>query len=188
MNSVLSQIQKIDFHKISKEKLFGDFKRASEIIFPSLSENEKVLWYEDFNHYLNNKGRIYVHNTFAGGIIFLREPETISEIRIEFDSDKNEALASVEYASENRNSRNGKYKPEVGKVEKQKWNMLGIFPNFNKHKRNIKIILMAIIGKIVKRICEYYKVNSWFMEFEKEFEVQLFLDGKRKLKYEVEIK
>jgi len=186
MNFVLSQIEEINFHKLSKEKLSEDFKRASGIIFPDLMENERILLNEDFDHYVNKKGRVYVHNTFAGGIIFLREPEIITEIRIEFDSDKNEALASVEYGSENRNSRNVKYKPNAGKIEKQKWNMLGVFPNFNKHERNIKIILMAIIGKIVKQICEYYKVDSWFMEFEKEFEVQLFLDGKRELKYEVE--
>lgn len=187
MNSILSQIEELDFHKLSREKLSKDFKIASGIIFPDLTENERVLLNEDFEYYLNNKGRVYVHNTFAGGIIFIREPEVITEIRIEFDSNKNDALASVEYDSENRNSRNVKYKPNAGKIEKQKWNMLGIFPNFNKHKNDIKIILMAIIGKIVKQICEYYKADSWFMEFEKEFEIKLYLDGKKELKYKVEI-
>lgn len=187
MESILSQIEEIDFHKLSEEKLSEGFKRASAIIFPWLVEEEKILLQEDFNFYLNNKGRFYVHNTFAGGIIFLREPEIIEEIKIEFDSKQNEAWASVEYDSEERNSRNVKYKPEAGKIEKFKWNMQGIFPNFDKHKKDIKIILIAIIGKIVKHICEDLRTNSWFMKFEKEFEIKLFLDGDLELKYGVEI-
>lgn len=187
MESVLSQIEEIDFHRLSKDKLSKNFKKASAIIFPWLEEEEKILLQEDFSFYLEHKGRFYVHNTFAGGIIFLREPEIIEEIKIEFNSTQNNALASVEYGSEERNSRNVKYKPDAGKIEKFKWNMQGIFPNFEKYRKAIKIILMGIIGKIVKHICEYYKTNSWFMEFEKEFEVKLFLDGDLELKYDVEI-
>lgn len=187
MKSVLSQIEEIDFHKSSKEKLSKDFKRASAIIFPWLIEDEKILLQNDFNFYLEHKGRFYVYNTFAGGIIFLREPEIIEQIKIEFDSKQNEVWTSVEYGSEVRNSRNVKYKPEAGKIEKFKWNMQGIFPNFDKHKKDIKIILMGIIGKIVKHICEDLRTNSWFMKFEKEFEIKLFLDGDLELKYDVEI-
>lgn len=186
MNSILSQIEELDFDKLSREKLSDNFRSASRIVFPELKEKEKLYLNEDFEYYLNNKGRICVHNTFAGGIIFLREPEVITEIRIEFYSKTNEALVSVEYGSENRNSRNVKYKPNSGKIEQQKWNMLGIFPNFHKHERKIKIILMAIIGKIVKKTCESYNENSWFMNYVEEFELQLFLDGVRKLNYEVE--
>jgi hypothetical protein len=188
MNSMLDQIEQLDFHKLSKEKLSEDFKKVSEILYFYLLENERVLLNEDFDFYLNKKGRFYVHNTFAGGIIFLREPETIEEIRIEFYSDKKEAFASVEYASELRNSRNVKYKPNAGKVEKQKWNMSGIFPHFNKYRKNIKLVLIVIIGKIVKHICEYYNTESWFMKFKEEFQLNLFLDGNKEIEYEVGIK
>ncbi|WP_394747649.1 hypothetical protein [Spongiimicrobium salis] len=187
MNVPLDQIQELDFHRLSKERLHADFNRVTAIVFPFLTEKEQLLLQEDFDFYLEDTGRVYVHNTFAGGIIFLREPEIIEGIKIEFNSTRNEAWASVEYASELRNSRNVKYKPDAGKIEKVNWNMLAIFPNFTKHRRDIQVILMIIIGKIVKHICEYYKSNSWFMEFEKAFEIQLFLDGDLELEYPVEI-
>jgi hypothetical protein len=186
MRTLLENIEKIDFHKSTKKELSQYFEKASKLILPYLNETEKLLLKLDFDSYLN-KGRFYVNNTFAGGIIFLREPETINEIRIKFNSNRDEALAIVEYASGERNPRNVKYKPNAGKVEDFKWNMIGIFPNFNKYENKIKIVLIAIIGKIVKRICEYNKKESWFMEFEKEFEIKLFLDRELELIYNVEI-
>ena len=44
---------------------------------------------------------------------------------------------------------------------------------------------MAIIGKIIKQICEDNNKNSWFMEYEQPFEILLFLDDKLELKYDV---
>jgi hypothetical protein len=186
MRTLLENIENIEFHKSSKKELTQYFEKASILILPYLNETEKSLLKEDFDSYLN-KGKFYVSKTFAGGIIFLREPEIINEIRIKFNSKLNEALAIVEYASGERNSRNVKYKPNAGKIEDFKWNMKGIFPNFNKYENKIKIVLIAIIGKIVKRICEYHKKESWFMEFEKEFEIKLFLDTELELIYNVEI-
>ena len=46
---------------------------------------------------------------------------------------------------------------------------------------------MAIIGKITKHICENLRKDSWFMEFEKSFDIELFLDGGLELIYKVEV-
>lgn len=186
MNSILNQIEQINFRDRLKEELSEDFEKAFSIIAPTLSETEKALLQDDFTFYIEDSGRFRLLNTFAGGIIFLREPETIVDIKIEFNSDNSNAVASVEYASEKRNSRNVKYKPNAGKVEMVPWNMLGIFPNYVQHKRGLKLILMAIIGRIVKRICEHNRTTSWFMKYEKEFDVKLFLDGKLELECRVE--
>ncbi|MGK0364691.1 MAG: transcription elongation factor GreA-like protein [Saprospiraceae bacterium] len=70
-----------------------------------MTEEEEILFKKDFEFYLD-RGRFVVHNTIAGGIIFLREPEIINGIKIEFNSELNAAFVAVEYASEKRNARN----------------------------------------------------------------------------------
>src|SRR5262245_34920691 len=158
METLLHQIEKINFPRTG-DNLIEGLDTAFKIISAELSQDQIISLKDDFDFY-KSKGRWWVHNTFAGGIIFLREPEVIEEIRIEFKTEENIALASVEYESENRNSRNVKYKPLAGKIESLDWNMLGVFPNFNKYKRSVKISLMMIIGKHVKSTCEHLHFNS----------------------------
>jgi hypothetical protein len=144
-------------------------------------QNHKQLIKEDFELF-KSKGRWWVHNTFSGGIIFLREPETIEGIKIDFNTDTNSALVEVEYGSDLRNSRNVKYKPNAGKIESAKWSMFGVFPYFDKYEREIKIALMMLIGKFVKTICEDLNQNSWFMKYEKDFDLEMFLDNELVIK------
>lgn len=185
--TLLDKINQLEFLLGEREDLLNAFNSLFEIASANLSENEKVMLRYDLDHFYHNEGRLIVLKTFAGGIIFLREPEVINKIEILFRSELNEATASVEYASEKRNARNVKYKPNAGQIESMKWNMELIFPNFNKHTKDIKVILMAVIGEITKYICESYKKNSWFMEFERPFDIELFLDGESELIYKVEI-
>jgi hypothetical protein len=186
MLTLIDKINQIEFPGRGNELLdaiYALYKIGSN----NLAENEKVMLRHDLDHFFHEKGRWLVHNTFAGGIIFLREPEVINKIEILFRSDLNEATAAVEYASEKRNARNVKYKPTAGQIESKTWGMEYIFPNFNKHSKDIKVILMVIIGKITKHICESYRKDSWFMEFERPFEIELYLDDGLELVYQVEV-
>lgn len=180
MEQILNQIREINFHKLSKEKLADNFEEVLSLISSHLSKREISKLAEDFRFYIQNKGRIWVHNTFAGGIIFLREPETIEKIKIEFNSLNDKAVASVEYETENRNLRNVKYKPNAGKVESTEWDMANIFPNFKNYEVPIQEILINIIGVIVKKTCEHLNTKSWFMKYEKDFEINICLDGSLK--------
>lgn len=186
MLTVIHEINQIKFPGKGYE-LLDVLDTLYKIVSNNLAENEKVMLRHDLDYYYHEKGRWLVHKTFAGGIIFLREPEVINKIEILFHSDLNEAAAIVEYASEKRNARNVKYKPTAGQFESMTWRMEHIFPNFNKHSKDIKVILMTVIGKITKHICESYGKDSWFMQFEKSFDIELFLDGERELVYKVEI-
>lgn len=62
-----------------------------------------------------------------------------------------------------------------------------IFSKFNKHKKDIKVILMVVIGKINKYICESFRKDSWFMQYENPFDIERFLDGGLELVYHVEV-
>ncbi len=186
MDTTLHQIQQTEYGLRDKEKLAQNLQQVCELLAPVLSDEEKSLLREDLDFYLE-RGRWGVHNTFMGGIIFLREPEIIKNIRIEFDSRANKALPSVEYGSEKRNARNVKYKPDAGKIESTDWNLLGILPGFSRHRKEIQLVLMAIIGRIIQRLCEDEKKNGWFMKFEKPFDIELFLDGRLELTYHVAI-
>lgn len=184
MKILLSDIEKISL-SISGEKLFEELDMAYKLISESLKKDHHELLKDDFEFY-KSKGRYWVFNTFAGGIIFLREPEVIEEIRILLKTKSNEVIASVEYGSENRNQRNVKYKPNAGKIESTEWNMLGIFPNFSKYERLIQIALLMLIGRHVKDICEELHRESWFMRYEKGFTLNLYLDGKLEKTFDVE--
>jgi hypothetical protein len=186
MLTLIDKINQIEFPGRGNE-LLDALDTLYKIVSNNQAENEKVMLRHDLDYFYHEKGRWLVHNTFAGGIIFLREPEIINKIEILFRSDLNKAIATVEYASEKRNARNVKYKPTAGRMESMTWSMEHIFPNFNKHKKDIEVVLMAIIGKITKHICESNKKNSWFMEFEKPFDIELFLDGGLELIYKVEV-
>lgn len=156
------------------------------LISHGLEETEKTQLRNDFDHY-REKGKWWVHNTFAGGILFLREPENVSGVYIDFCSIRNQVVAKVEFASEERNARNVKYKQNPGKIEQTYWNLAGVFPNFNQYRHSVKLALIAMIGRIVKGICEYYNESSWFMRYTQPFEIKLFLDGKMEFTDKVKV-
>lgn len=185
MKKLIEQIDAIEFHTNGK-KLLENLNQAQNLICNKLDTASADLLTQDFK-FFSEKGKFVVHNTFAGGIIFLREPETIESIKIEFNTELNNVVASVDYGTEKRNERNVKYKPNAGKIESTTWKMLAVFANFSNYERPIKIALMAVIGKIVQSICENYKKTTWFMEFDKAFDIELLLDGELELKYPVEI-
>ncbi len=169
------------------EKLLRNLESAYRLIDSQINgENQKKILKEDFSFFIET-GRFVVKKTFTGGIIFLREPETIMGIKIDFNTDTNKAIASVEYSSNKRNARNVKHKPNAGKIESVDWKMIGVFPNFNTYEKEIKIALMMIIGQMTKQNCEIYRRDSWFMKFEKEFDIQIFLDNRLELNYQVKI-
>ena len=186
MKTLKDRIGEIEISGRGK-KLIAGFNNAFEIIFSEIDLNFKPLLKDDFELF-NDKGKFWVNNTFAGGIIFLREPEIIEGIKIDFKTDTNSALATVEYGSENRNSRNVKYKPKAGKFESTEWNMLGIFPNFCKYESEIKVALMMLIARYVKTICEDLNQNSWFMKYEKDFNLELFLDSVLEIRLHIKAK
>lgn len=185
MTTLVDKINQIEF-TVTKNELADALDASFDLASDNLSDDNSSLFRYDLDYFLE-KGRWLVHNTFAGGIIFLREPETINKIEILFQSDKDDAIATVEYASEKRNSRNVKYKPDVGQIESATWFMGQVFPNFNKHQKDIKLILMAIVGNITKDICEKYRRDTWFMKFDKPFDLRLFLDGRLELNYRIEV-
>jgi hypothetical protein len=180
MGTLIDKIEIIELAR-RKENLLNGLDEAYEIIFSEIKQDHKSLFKDDFELF-RSKGRYLVHNTFAGGIIFLREPETIEGIKIDFRTDTNNALAEVKYGSGIRNRRNVKYKPKAGKIESIKWNMLGVFPNFNEYDKEIKIALITLIGKFVKTICEDLNQNSWFMKYKNNFDLEMILDNEMLIK------
>ncbi|MDR6239145.1 hypothetical protein [Aureibacter tunicatorum] len=132
--------------------------------------------HEDFSYFLK-KGRFVVHNTIAGGVIFLKEPEIIRSLQIYYDSLSNVSIVVVEYP-EPRNATNVKYKPNVGSQEHAEWNMEAIFPNFRNYDLIIQKSLMLFWANYVKSICETYQKNSWFMRYTDRFELNVFWDNK----------
>ena len=116
MALLTDKIEQTEFSSTGEE-LLDALDTAYQLCSIYLTEEERVLFRYDLNFFYHEKGRWIVHNTFAGGIIFLREPETITKIEIEFRSEQNEAMASVIYSSEKRNARNIKYKPNADKLK-----------------------------------------------------------------------
>ncbi|WP_298427410.1 hypothetical protein [uncultured Kordia sp.] len=177
---MIEEIESIDFSRSSKNLTKG-LNTAFDIISSKTEQNHTLLLKDDFELF-KSKGKYHVLKTFAGGIIFLREPEIIVGIKINFKTNTNTALVKVEYGATNRNSRNIKYKPNTGKFESIQWNLFRVFPNFNKYNKEVKIALIALISRYVKTICEDLNQNSWFMKYEKDFYLECFLDTELEIK------
>ena len=167
MGSYFTDIEKTLFKSISKlsEGLTTDV----------LSATQKQLFEEGFELF-KTKGILHVRNTFAGGIIFLREPENIREISLKYDTQANNALATVTYESGRRNARNVKYKPGASQSESAEWNMTWVFPNFNQFEREVVMSLITLIGEYVKSLCEHLNETSWFTKYQKDFQLNIYLD------------
>lgn len=139
---------------------------------------------EDFHHFSSN-GKWHIHNSYNGGFLFIREPEKIEEIRLNFSSDEDVATAVVEFDSEIRNPRNVKYKPNVGKIDQNKWPLNCVFPHFRLYPKPVKIYLTSALAKIGKEICEDGNRNSWFMKYTSDFKIKVILDEEEVDSYHV---
>ena len=185
MNKLQEEIEKIEFK--TESNFSFDLNRELGIISSYLNPKEEEFLKQDFDHFLE-KGKFVIVNTFGGGILFLKEAEIIEKILIESNSKSKKINASVLYESETRKPENIKYKPEVGKTESTTWNANDIFPNFYKFEKTIQNVLILIIGKIVKQICEYGRTNFTYMKIVNEFNIELITDKKTESILKVELK
>ena len=155
-----------------------------ELCEEELTDSMQNWLIEDFGQFIH-KGKWTVHNTYNGGILFLREPERIEEIRLEFSSQLKTAWAIVEFDTRNRNKRNTKYKPTAGKLEATEWNLEGMFPKFNFYPHKVQILLISALCKIGKEICEKENRESWYMKYTHDFTIKAMLDNEVVDWYEV---
>jgi len=184
MEKLIEDIEKLDFS--TGINFSYDLDREFKLITSYLESFEQDRLKVDFNRFLE-KGRFAVLNTFSGGILFLKVPEQIEKIRIDARTDLKDFEASVVYKSDIRRCENVKYKPEAGKTESFKWSTELIFPNFFQYPMTIQESMLLIIGKIVKRICEYGRTNFAYMKIENEFNIELIIDNQVKSILKVEI-
>lgn len=162
-----------------------DLDEEFKLISSKLNDKKQKLLKQDFNMFFK-EGKSIVFNSFSGGILFLKVFEYIEKIKIESDSVLEIFEASVEFKFEQREKENVKYKPGAGKIESIKWNVSKIFPNFFKYEVLIQGALLLVLGRIVKHICEYGRLNFVYMKIENEFPIELLVDGK--LVSELEVK
>ncbi len=160
--------------------------RELRLISSNVEPTQLELLKMDFNRYLE-KGKFAVLNTFAGGILFLKVSEPIEKIRIESRTSLKDFEASVIYKYEKRRPENIKYKPNVGKIESTSWNVELMFPNFFEYSKEIQKALLLLIGRKVKRICEYGRNNFAYMKIENEFEIEILIDNQIETKLRVEM-
>ena len=174
MNNLVEDIKEVEFK--TGQNFSFDLDKEFELISSNLDLKEKELLKTDFE-FFSEKGKFLVINTFGGGILFLKVPERIEKIKIDSQTDKNNFKASVVFESDSRKTENIKHKLEASKIESTEWNVKAIFPNFYKYEKKIQKALLTVIGRIVKRICEYGRTNFAYMKIENEFEIELQING-----------
>ncbi len=184
MEKLLEDIEKVKF--TTGSNFSYDLDREFELISSNLNTPQKEHLEIDFNQFLE-KGRFTVLNTFSGGILFLKVPESIEKIKIECRTHSKDFEALVLFKSKYRKAENNKYKPNAGKLESIKWSSELIFPNFFEYPKEIQKAILLIIGRIVKRICEYGRTNFAYMKIENEFEIELLIDNHIESKLKVQI-
>lgn len=62
-----------------------------------------------------------------------------------------------------------------------------MFPNFFEYSKVIQKALLIIIGRKIKRICEYGRNNFAHMKIENEFEIEILIDNQIETKLRVEM-
>lgn len=172
----MDSIEEIDFNVRDAKKLASALISLFNICSGELEKPMQNWLIEDFGTFIS-KGKWQVHNTYNGGLLFLREPERIMELRLEFSSQEKTAQAIVEFDSEVRNQRNIKYKTDAGKTESVEWKLLGIFPHFHFYPKVVQGFLIMALAKIGKEICEKQNKDSWHIIYTHDFEIKAILDG-----------
>lgn len=185
MVNLFQQVNDLD----TEIELNFDFNlnREYECIAPYLSKDEREFLTEDFIQFLK-KGKLLVFNTFCGGLIFLEVPERIERVLIQSNSVIKGIEVHIIYESENRKKENIVKKPHAGKIESMSWDIAGIFPHYFIYSKEIQGVLLLILGRIVKHICEVGKDNYPYMNFENDFCIELCIDGQIDSKQKVKIK
>ncbi|WP_020529828.1 hypothetical protein [Flexithrix dorotheae] len=174
MEKLLEELKQIEF--TTGPNFCYDLDREFVLLSSYLEIVEQENLKADFNRFFE-KGRFLLLNTFGGGILFLKVPEWIEKIKIDFRTVSNDFEASVVFESETRRSENIKSKPGAGKIESIRWSAELMFPNIHQYPKLIQKALLIIIGKIVKRICEYGRTNFAYMKIENEFVIELLING-----------
>lgn len=182
MDSSIEKIYSMDLSPRG-QKFVKNVDNVFEILYSSSNSSEKKMLDEDINTFKSN-GRFAVYNTFTGGI-YLKEPEVIKSISIDFSTKTNTATIAVKYSSDKRNKVNTRYKAKSGQLESLEWNMKGVFPNFSNYSENIYLKLVIFIGKYVKIVCQHSNKNSLYMNYLKDFD--LFLSVNSVLKFDLKI-
>lgn len=172
----MNSIKEIEFNIRDTKNLAIALISLYKICEKELEKSQQNTLIEDFGTFLSS-GKWQIHNTYAGGLLFLREPEKIKELRLEFSSQLKTAKAIVEFESEFRNERNTKNKQVEGNTEIVEWKLLGIFPRFNFYPKKVQIYLITALAKIGKEICENHNKFSWFMIYTHDFQIKAILDG-----------
>lgn len=170
---LINNIKTIEF-KIGKNFSFN-LDKEFETLLPFLYKKNSTFLKQDFDFFLK-KGKFLVINTLGGGILFLKVPETIDNIQLDYKSSLDEIVIALTFLSKQRAEENIKYKPDAGQIESAIWKMNLIFPHFHKYQPNIKYALMIVLGKIVKHICEFGRENFAYMKIVNEFEIKLAID------------
>lgn len=184
MQKLLDDIMDIEFTTGSNLSFCLDKEFA--LISNHLKSNHTKFLQADFT-YFSDKGRIYVLNTFGSNLLFLKKAEQIDKITVEARTESTDISFSVIFKSEARRKENTKYKPNTGKTESIGWDIKAIFPNFYSYKEIIQVAILIVLGKFIKRICEYGRTNFAYMKIENEFEIELLLDGEVKSKLCIEL-
>lgn len=173
MQKLLEELENLEFSP-DLDYIY-DLDREFDLIAPHLDATKQSILRADFDHFLY-KGKFLVINSFAGGMLFLKVPEQIEKIRIDAQQASDSFEASVVFVSARR-SENIKYIPDAGKISSAQWPVAWIFANFYWYDNFMQQVLLVILGKIVKHICEYGRTNFAYMKIENAFEIELAIDG-----------
>lgn len=185
LEKLLLDIRDLDF--TTGPNFSYNLNREFELISSNLTTTDQKRLQSDFDHFFE-KGRFVILNTFAGGILFLKVPERIEKIIIKSNFETKELVASVVYGSKQRRVENIKHKSKAGNIESAIWKTVSIFPHFHQYLELTQKALLLVIGKLVKRICEYGHNNFAYLQIENEFEIELLIDNQLVSKLMVEIK
>lgn len=177
-------MKRISFHP--REQIAENLDQAFELISSYLHSSYHLLLKSDFEVFLQ-KGRFKILNTFHGGILFLKVPEAIERIRLDYFSDRSSMIASVEFTSDQRAYENIKSKPEAGKIESIEWHLTGLFPHIHQFPEKVQYMLLVILQQMVKAICESYQGKP-YMQIENAFYIELSVDHLPRSTEKVELK
>lgn len=171
----MNPIKELNFNVRNAKELAKALISLFQICSKELDEPLQNRLIEDLGVFLST-GKWQIHNTYNGGLLFLREPEKIKEIRLEFSSQHKIAQAIVEFDGEIRNERNTKYKEINGTTEIVEWKLLGIFPHLYFYPKKVQIYLITALAKIGKEICEKENKFSWHMIYTHDFKIKVILN------------
>lgn len=184
MDKLLEDLKNIEF--TIGPNFSYNLDREIELFSSKLDSNHIALLEEDFSKFFD-KGKFLLMNTFHGGLLFLKVSEPIEKLTLEYRTASKDLLTSVNFSSSSRRAENVKYKPNCGTHESIRWSNHIMFPNFSHYPKTIQIGLLIVLGKIIKRLCEYGRSHFAYMKIENEFDIELLIDDKTESTLRVEL-